>query len=253
MHISVVSYANSIPFYYGLKKLEKEAPITLKLKRPSDIASDLLNGRTDIGLVPVAILPALRYYEIISNYCISADNKSKTVLLVSNEPIHKIKKIILDNDSRTSIVLAQILAKKHWNLQVEWQKRDIIDLRNLLDNKTAAVLIGDKAFKAENRFEYQFDLAEEWKKITGLPFVFACWVSNKKIEPEWKTQFNNALAFGLNNLGKAIEADKLHQQIKADFNNYLTKNISFNLTGEKRKSIDLFLSYKKKLETDLVM
>jgi chorismate dehydratase len=91
--ISCVRYLNSQPFVYGLKNNSIINDIELSLDTPSDCAEKLLNGTVDIGLIPVAVIPALKESHIISDYCIGADGKVETVLLLSDVPLNEIKNV----------------------------------------------------------------------------------------------------------------------------------------------------------------
>ena len=103
--VSCVSYLNSQPFIYGLKNNSIINEIELSLDVPSVCAEKILSGKADIGLIPVAVIPQLKESHIISDYCIGADGKVETVLLLSDVPLEKIKSILLDYQSRTSVLL----------------------------------------------------------------------------------------------------------------------------------------------------
>ncbi|MCK4662155.1 MAG: menaquinone biosynthesis protein [Bacteroidales bacterium] len=240
--ISVVSYLNSIPFIYGIKNSGYiDGDYSLELDIPSVCAKKLITGDVDIGLIPVAVIPNLKYSEIISDYCIGAVSKVRSVLLISNVPINKINTIYLDYQSRTSVMLVRILAYKFWNIKVKWENsNDKFDYNNFADD-SGALIIGDKTFELANKFNYVYDLAEQWIKYTQLPFVFACWISNKKINSDFINNFNLSLDYGINNLDKVID-DYLCSENKLNVNikEYLTKNISYKLDNKKREGMKLF-------------
>ena len=109
-------------------------------------------------------------------------------------------------------------------------------------------MIGDQCFEASSRFRYHSDLAEEWFRFTGLPFAFACWTSNKEIDPGFIDSFNKALAKGVNNIPEVVKKYGESGIIKGnDLFIYLTENMDFRLNTDKRKAIDLFLSYMAEL------
>lgn len=235
--VSCVSYLNSQPFIYGLKNNSIINEIKLSLDVPSVCADKLLSGNVDIGLVPVAIIPELKEFHIISDYCIGADGKIETVLLLSNVPLEKIETVLLDYQSRTSVLLLKILAERFWKISPLW-----IDGENNFEKKisgtTAGLVIGDRTFALKNNFKYSYDLAEGWKKFTSLPFVFACWVSNKKIPGDFISRFNAALESGLKNISVVAS-----QYPSNGFNpfDYLTKKVSFTLDVNKKEAMKLFL------------
>ena len=86
IRISAVKYANTYPFIYGLTESGFEKKVILETDHPSDCAAKLISGRVDIGLIPVAALPMLKEYHIISDYCIGANGNVRTVMLLSNCP-----------------------------------------------------------------------------------------------------------------------------------------------------------------------
>ena len=234
--VSAVCYTNSQPFVYGIKHSNLINQIELSLDIPSVCASKLIENQVDIGLVPIATLVQVENYQIISNYCIGADGKVDSVFIFSTKPIHEIKSLRLDSQSRTSNNLARILLAHHWNADPELVDTDTAD---------AFVQIGDRTFENKNRFPHQYDLSEEWKKFSGLPFVFAVWASNKPISDDFKIAFNAALKYGLDNRQKVIAE---HAQIdNQDIEDYLMKKIDFNLDEKKLLALNKFLELMKTL------
>ena len=241
--ISAVSYTNTFPFIYGLENSPIIEHIDLSKDIPSICAQKLLENKVDIGLIPVAVIPKLNHHEIISDYCIGASGPVRSVILASFKPINEIETIYLDYHSRSSVMLTRILAKRFWNINVQWTDTTEGFEKRLKENE-AAVIIGDKALSVENNFPFVYDLAEEWIKYTKHPFVFAAWVTNKNIETRFKTEFNTALEFGLNNMDKMIQSsDFSYLPEHINPKEYLTKNIDFKLDKNKLNGLNLFLEY----------
>lgn len=238
LRISAVSYLNTIPFVYGLKNSGCLKNFCLELDVPSVCADKLIENKVDIGLVPVAVIPKIQTPIIISDYCIGSIGKVNTVLLVSDKPLEKINKIYLDFESRTSVQLVRVLAKNYWKIDVEWKSLNQNSRVDFLELE-AAVVIGDKCFDLAKKFKYVYDLSYEWQKFSSLPFVFACWVANKKIAENVKNQFNKAIKFGVENIAKSIE----NVSAEIDLYSYLTKNISYTFDKQKKQAMDLFLKY----------
>jgi chorismate dehydratase len=242
--ISVVSYLNSKPFISGLQTDTIANEINLQMDIPSVCAQKLADSTVDIGLIPVAVIPSMKESHIISDYCIGAVGKVGSVMLYSDVPLGDIKKILLDYQSRTSVTLVQVLAQNFWKINPEWQKASE-NYEDEIKGTTAAVIIGDRTFGLENRYKYSYDLAEEWQKFTQLPFVFACWVSNKKLPEEFILQFNAALKKGLSNRPALIKELTASGKYNTDVQEYLTKSISYELDNSKKKALELFLNYVK--------
>ena len=248
IRISAVNFANTYPFIYGLTETGFNRKVILTTEHPADCAAKLVSGQVDIGLIPVAALPALKEYYIITDYCLGAYGKVRTVMLLSNCPFDKIKTVNLDYRSRSSVILARILAKNAWKKEFLWNDTtEQFDFINIPEDE-AIVLIGDRCFEFENKFRYKTDLAEEWYNFTGLPFAFACWTANKKLDEKFLEEFNNALGTGVRNIPAVVEKYGKTGIIRGeDLYIYLTKNMNFDLNNEKRKAISLFLEMMENL------
>lgn len=248
IRISAVNFANTYPFMYGLTETGFYKKVILTADHPAECAAKLVSGKVDIGLIPVAALPLMKEYYIITDYCLGAYGKVRTVMLLSNNPFDKIKKINLDYRSRSSVTLARILAKNSWKKEFLWNNTtEDFDFVNIPGDE-AVVLIGDRCFEYENRFKYKIDLAEEWYNFTGLPFAFACWTANRKLDTGFIKEFNEALGTGVRNIPAVVEKYGKSGTIKGkDLTIYLTKNMNFDLNEDKRKAINLFLELMMKL------
>ncbi len=237
IRVGAVSYLNTKPLLYGIKRSALINTIELVEEYPSRIAAMLMNDEIDVGLVPVAIMPGLAEAHIITDYCIGADGEVASVALFSEVPMNQVTKVYLDHQSRTSLNLAHILLKYHWQNGVELIYTEN-DPRSGIKGTAAAVVIGDRALEQRKISPFTYDLAAAWKAYTGLPFVFAAWISNKKLPDAFINDFNMANAFGLEHLPEVIAENPYPVY---DLDTYYTKNISFHWTAEKRQGLELFL------------
>ena len=121
LRISAVSYLNAFPFVYGIENAGLLNDYELMIDTPADCAVKLLQNEADIGLLPVAVLPEMEYYEIIGDYCIGCKGAVGSVILYSDVPLKHIKHIYLDYQSKTSVQLIKILAIKHWRINPKWE------------------------------------------------------------------------------------------------------------------------------------
>lgn len=206
---------------------------------PARIAQMLLNNEIDVGLVPVAIIPKMQEHFIVTDYCIGAEGAVGSVCLFSEVPLERVEKVLLDYQSRTSVALARVLIKHYWKITpvLEDAKEDF---REYIKGTTAAVVIGDRAFEQRRQSTYMYDLAAAWKAFTGLPFVFAAWIANKKLPKEFIEEFNQANKIGLLSIDKVV-AENPYPLYDLDY--YYHHNISYHLTADKRKGLDKFLSF----------
>jgi chorismate dehydratase len=245
--ISIVNYTNTLPFKWAIKRSPILKQIDLQEDIPSICAQKLKFGQVDLALVPAALLNELEHYFIETDFCIGTLGIVDSVKLYSNVPLNEITSVTLDYQSKSSITLTKILFKFFWKLQPQFTEAKPGFEKNV-SGTNANVVIGDRTFELNGKFKYEFDLAEEWKKFTGLPFVFAVWVSNEKLDPKFISEFNSVLKSGVDQCKTAIdECEKELSISKEKALEYLTKRIDYNLDDEKRKAMNLFLDYIKRL------
>jgi len=246
--LSLVSYLNTKPFLFGIQNFQKIGNlIDISLDVPSICASKVINNEVDAGIIPTAVLKDNPQLNVFSNYCLGANSEVQTVLLLSNSELKNIDKIYLDSDSKTSVNLVKILAKHFWKINPKWIENHKVSDVNLESN-SGIVAIGDKAFEVRKNYKFSYDLAQEWFNFTKKPFVFAVWASNKKLSNQFIDVFNEALQFGINNIDAVVE------QVKADYphlksseiKHYLTQNMEYNFSSEKKESLELFLDFLRK-------
>jgi chorismate dehydratase len=242
--ISAVSYLNTFPFVYGIQRSGVLKGYRLNLDIPSICAEKLKNGVVDVALIPVGALNDLTSYEFVTDFCIGAVNSVKTVLLLSHKPLAEIGEIGLDYDSRTSVQLVKVLAKHHWKINPSW--KNLMPGQASQDHGVEAIVaIGDKTFDLVKKYPYCYDLAEEWIRFTSLPFVFAAWVTTKKLSESLQTDLNRALKYGINHIKETLEFFKDKLPAGEDCLSYLENNISYSFDEPKREGLDLFLNYLK--------
>ena len=235
IRIGAVSYLNTKPLLFGFDKNEWN----IIEDYPANIAQMLLDDEIDVGLVPVAIIPGMKEHYIISDYCIGAIDRVESVAIFSEVAMDKIETVMLDYQSKTSVMLAKILLKHFWKKEVQF-KEATNDFRNNIKGTTAAVVIGDRALEQIKLSTYQYDLAEAWIKFSGRPFVFAAWIANKPLDKDFIAAFNLANSYGLSHLDEVIKENSFPF---FDLQTYYTKCISYNLTKEKEEGLKLFLTY----------
>lgn len=239
IRVGAVSYLNTKPLVYGFEKGLMKEETTLIFDYPAKIAAMLLNDEIDVGLIPVAVIPKLTEHYIISGYCIGASQPVASVCLFSDVPLAEIKEILVDYQSRTSAALLKILLKEYWKIDPV-----LTDTANgyqqNIKGTTSGLVIGDRALKQRHHSKYIYDLAEAWQQMTGLPFVFAAWVSNKKLTETFIASFNETTGMGLDHTDEIVTAIDFPDY---DMHEYYTKNIDYRLDEKKMKAIRLFHSY----------
>jgi chorismate dehydratase len=235
--VGAVSYLNTKPLIYGFQKGLMNDRLEMVTDYPSKLAQMLVNGEIDMGLVPVAIIPQLRESHIIGHYCIGSTGAVASVGLFSEVPIEQVEEVMLDYQSRTSVALARILFSEYWKCKPVFTPGGE-NFSEQIKGRKAAVVIGDRALRQRSLSSHVYDFGEAWTSLTGLPFVYAAWVSNKPLDPSFIEEFDHTTGMGLDNLEEVINQNPFPIY---DLHKYFGQNISYVLDSVKYKGLDLFL------------
>jgi chorismate dehydratase len=223
---------------------------------PTAMRLELAAGRVDLALLPSAELLRLPDCKIVSDCCIACAGEVRSVRLISKKPIEKICTLALDESSRSSVLMCEILllhyfglrpARNYFNANINTDFGEV----NLADNcgADAFVIIGNKAlsYNPPPDWIYQYDLGKLWFEKTGLPFVFATWAScNKAVwaNDKYIHACQQARNHATNNIEKLLN-EKYNEYPNFDLKrnlvkSYLTKSITYNLTNNERAGLQLF-------------
>jgi chorismate dehydratase len=235
MRIALVEYLNTYPFSSGMQMTGFDTEHVIHRVIPAQCAALYKEGNVDVSLCPVGALGELPAYDIVGKYCIGADGPVKTVMLLSKVPLDEITAVRLDDHSRTSNLLLQILAQRHWKKAWSFY-RD-----NSNGSATACIMIGDKVFDKAAAYPYQYDLAAAWKELTGLPMVFAVWIATPGLDEAVVVGIDEAFTQGMRAIADG-RSSLAPWQIA-----YLTESISYPLDAGKREALALFTAWAKAL------
>jgi len=176
LRVGAVSYLNTKPLVFGLQSLAPQ--LRVQVAPPAQLAQWLRDGRLDVALVPVLEYLLQPDYDLIRASAICGDGRVRSVLLFSRVPIKEVQSISLDPESLTSNALIRILCRWHFSVAPRWVTRPgksspLVVLER--GESDAALVIGNLALAMSGQFPFEFDLGQEWWRLTGLPFVFAVW------------------------------------------------------------------------------
>jgi chorismate dehydratase len=236
--VGAVSYLNTKPLLYGLEHGPIKDEIELVLDYPARLVEMLKTGAIDIGLVPVGALPELGEYHIVSDYCIGTEGEVASVAVFSQVPMEEIETVLLDYQSRTSVKLCKLLFEKHWKKEVRFVDAKDEKYIEEIKGTTAGLIIGDRALAFRGKSKYIYDLGLGWKEMTGLPFVFAVWVSKEKVDVDFQELFNDGNRIGIesiNNISLQFHFTQYNLGV------YFKHNISYSLNFQKHQGMNLFL------------
>src|SRR5438874_3787253 len=216
LRIGAVNYLNAKPLICDLEALAPEAELILEV--PSRLADDLAEGRLDVGLVPVIEYFRAGSYSVVPDIAIASRGPVLSVTLFSRTPWTGIRRVALDEGSRTSAALAQILLRKRYGVCPELSPLPLDRAAEDVD-ADAVLLIGDRAMRAcLPGFEHAFDLGQEWHDWTGLPFVYAFWAVREGVElGPVEAAFTEAKRRGMARAGEIAQRESPRLGLDAGF------------------------------------
>ncbi len=251
LRVSVVQYLNSVPLVWGMLHGEQQGRFDLEFTTPALCAEAIRQRKSDVGIIPSIEYQRMDRMQILSGLSIASKNEVKSVLLLSKVPIDKVQSVAVDNSSRTSAALLRVLMRKFYSHWVNPQQA-APKPAEMLKRADAALVIGDTALTYKGDVPEVYDLAAEWKRFTGLPFVFAVWVGHEDVHlSKYQQDFAASRDFGLAHVDDiaAEYAPKLNMK-PAAVKLYLTQNIDYSLDEENRQGLRLF--YKLAREAGII-
>ncbi len=177
IRVGAVSYLNAKPLYYRLEQRSNRVELSMDL--PSRLATRLASGDLDVALIPSVeyLRGAATGYEILPGFAIAARGAVRSVKLFSRVPFEEIDRLALDEGSRTSQALTRVWLDSRYGVRPSRIEALPMGVSALESTADAVLVIGDRAMKVPDEpFHAVVDLAEAWKSLTALPFVFALWV-----------------------------------------------------------------------------
>lgn len=260
LKIAASTYLNSAPLIYSfLQGSLKDSCYFLGNTAPARCADLLKENLVDVALIPVIEYQRINNICLISDVSVSAKELVRSVILVSKYPINKINTVALDISSRTSATLVKIILEKFYSIKPHYIT-SAPNLADMLKTSDSALLIGDPAITVELNNYHVYDLAQEWRKFTGLPFVFALWAvnnhwSDKEIDKDYldlTKLFVEAKKEGLNNLENIAKEYSHNLNISSEsLLGYLTSNVNYDLDKENLAGLTHF--YKLATEQGLIL
>jgi chorismate dehydratase len=262
LRISIVEFLNTAPLVWGFTDGPLAGKYELSFAVPSQCAEDLRAGRADVGIIPAIEYQRMEDVVALPGMAIASKQEVRSLLVISKVPIEMAKSLALDTNSRSSVGLARILSRRHWNIDPEFIDMPP-DPEKMLARADAALVIGDPALRlrlivdalqakvpgtdaccccdgedeqpvkgVETLFVY--DIAHQWREMTGLPAVLAIWVARRGVlTPEMAADFQASREYGLAHIGDIAEGAALKLELPPrELERYLTENIDFSLDEE---------------------
>ncbi len=247
LRISAISFLNTAPLMWDFDHGDLRRDFEIFYTLPSACAESLRTGTADIGIVPVVAYSFIPGLKVIPDVAIASKRSVRSILLVCKKPIEEVVTVAADTSSRTSVALARVLFRRLWGgaRQLQPMTPDLPQMLRLCD---AALIIGDPALTVDRNQFVCYDLAEEWNRLTGKPFVFAFWAVRGEAAEQSPLDlvriFQTSRDHGLQNVDAlarewAPRVGLREDQVRA----YLTENIDFSLDAENLAGMELFFQY----------
>ncbi|HWR16537.1 MAG TPA: menaquinone biosynthesis protein [Terriglobales bacterium] len=257
LRISAISFLNTAPLMWDFEHSTPETRESLQrfdftYTVPSQCAQALLEGTGDIGIIPSITYATIPGLAILPDVAIASKNEVRSILLVHKKPIEDVRTIALDTSSRTSVVLTKILLTKFFRGAEREYVTMPADPEAMLKHCDAGLLIGDPALQVDRSRYAALDLAQEWRRITGKPFVFAFWavrmaaLSGTPEDYALGNIFSRSRDNGLKPASLDVIAREWAPRIgltEDGVRQYLTENIHYTLDAENTEGLELFYRY----------
>ena len=251
LRISAISYLNTAPLMWDFEHGDAGKSFEITYTLPSACARALAEGTADIGIIPAAAYPQIPDLKILPDVAIASQRPVRSILLVSRAPIREIRSVALDTSSMTSVALTKILFEKWLGGRRTFTSMPP-QIEEMLAVCDAGLLIGDPALQVDRSRYYTLDLAEEWIRFTGKPFVFAFWAARGEALQEADRSLDLAQIFR-DSRDHGLAAESLQQIAGAwaprlgirddEVHSYLTENIHYQLDAGCLEGLQLFYRY----------
>ncbi len=257
LRISAISYLNTAPlmwdFEHGDTSSSARSLFDISYTLPSQCAVSLREGSADIGIIPAAAYTSIPDLVILPGVAIASRRAVRSILLVSKTPLEKIQTVALDTSSMTSVALLKVLFAKWWGGDRAYAAM-APDIEQMLKMHDAALVIGDPALKIDRSRYITYDLAEEWIRLTGKPFVFAFWavrqvaLTDARGDLDIATVFQESRDHGL--LPESLDriARKWAPRVglsQTEVKSYLTESIHYSFDPPCLDGVQLFYQFAR--------
>lgn len=225
--------------------------VTIEYTLPSNCAAMLAANQADIGIIPAFAYAEIPGLVILPKVSIAAKDHVRSILLISKRPLDEVRTVATDTASRTSVALTQVLFTKFLGGARELTPH-VVNLDAMLLEHDAALLIGDAALQVRTGPDlHVYDLAHEWRKRTGKPFVFAFWAIRldslaRAGDLDVAQIFQRSRENGTKAQSISVIAREWSPRLgisEAGIVQYLTANIDYNFDRENLSGLQLFLQY----------
>ena len=273
LRISIVEFLNTAPLVWGFTDGPLKGRYDLSFTVPSLCAEALRSGKVDVAIIPAIEYQRMDGMVVLPEMAVAAKGEVRSILVLAKKPIEQARRIALDTNSRSSVALTRLLCKGFWDIAPEFIDA-APDPAAMLAEADAALVIGDPALRIRLKVDallakapgtkgcgcdeaaspkedpiipgvdtlFVYDVAEQWRQMTGKPCVLAVWVGRRElITPEVVADFLASKEYGLARIGEIAEAASLKLELPPrDLEIYLRDHIDFSLDAENLEGLELY-------------
>ncbi len=249
IRVSFIEFLNSVPLGWTFLKGPHQKEFDLKVALPSECADHMTTGQADVGLIPAIEYQRIPGLRILPDLSISSCREARTVLFASRVPLEQVETIALDTSSRTSVVLLRIILERFLGRQDISYHPHEPDPEGMLSRFDGALIIGNPAFRVPRDRFFVHDLAGEWHRFTGLPFVFALWAVRDGVDLGSRAGlFLLSREAGLQSVSAIAAMYSRKLGLSADLiSSYLLDNLDYRLDEVHLRGLEIFFEYARDL------
>jgi chorismate dehydratase len=271
LRISIVEFLNTAPLVWGFTDGPLEGRYDLSFTVPSLCAEALRNGQADIAIIPAIEYQRMDGMVVLPEMAIAAKNEVRSLLLLAKKPIHVVKRLALDTNSRSTVALTRLLCRGHWGIEPEFIDSPP-DPEAMLAAADAALVIGDPALCVRLKVDalnakqpaghgccggddsehpvqgvdmlFVYDVAQQWREMTGKPSVLAVWAGRRDVvTPEVVADFLASREYGLANINDIAEGAALKLELPPNpLERYLRESIDYSLDAENLAALEYYFA-----------
>jgi|SRR5580704_7466792 chorismate dehydratase len=270
LRISIVEYLNTAPLVWGFTEGPLAGKYDLSFAVPSLCAESLRRGQSDIGIIPAIEYQRMEGVVALPGMAIAAKREVRSLLVVAKRPIEMAKRIALDTSSRSTAALVRLLASGYWKIAPEFVDAPP-EPSEMLKHADAALVIGDPALRISLKMDalsgktprgdeqccqgdpdelpvpgfetlFVYDVAHQWREMTGKPCVLAIWVGRSEaFTPEVVADFEASKRYGLDRMREISESASVKLDLPARaLERYIVENINYDLDEENLAGLRLY-------------
>ena len=243
LRVGIVNYLNSKPLAWSFLQGQAASGFAAEFLSPATVAQRLASAELDIGLIPSIEVQRIPGVTVLPDLCVAATEEVRSVILLSRCEPRLIRRLALDENSRTSAALVRIVLAERYGAKPETIAARP-DLESMMSRADAALIIGDPALQVDRSGYRVLDLAAEWRRLTGRPFVFAVWALRDGVElGNRAADFERSLELGQREIETLIAESATELGIPAsEIRHYLTCNLSYELGENELAGLEEFFT-----------